>query len=84
VGRGPFLQAEGASRPTSHRLPPHGPGVTHPQRLADPSGRFHLEAASDESLTRSPELTGGFVLHTAVGAAGSAFSPGTRADGTPF
>ena len=42
-------------------------------------------AVSDESLTRSPELTGDFVPHTDVtGPGGAAFSPGTRADGTPF
>ncbi|MBN1770965.1 MAG: lamin tail domain-containing protein [Deltaproteobacteria bacterium] len=43
-----------------------------------------LAAAADESLTRSPERTGDFVPHTTVGADGAAFSPGTRADGTPF
>ncbi len=48
------------------------------------AGDCPLEAASDESLTRSPELTGEFVLHTTVGADGAAFSPGTHADGTPF
>lgn len=42
-------------------------------------------AQSDESLTRSPELTGSFVPHTDVtGAGGAAFSPGTHADGTSF
>jgi len=42
-------------------------------------------AQSDESLTRSPELTGSFVPHTDVtGAGGAAFSPGTHADGSPF
>jgi hypothetical protein len=42
-------------------------------------------AASDQSLTRSPDLTGDFVPHAeAPGANGAAFSPGTRADGTPF
>ncbi|HYP00997.1 MAG TPA: Ig-like domain-containing protein, partial [Pyrinomonadaceae bacterium] len=47
-------------------------------------------APSDQSLTRSPDAgtdsTGGdFVAHTLVrDAATRAFSPGTRADGTPF
>jgi hypothetical protein len=47
-------------------------------------------APSDQSLTRSPDAeigtTGGaFVAHsTATNAAGRTFSPGTRADGTPF
>jgi hypothetical protein len=42
-------------------------------------------AATDQSLTRSPELIGAFVPHTDVtGPGGAAFSPGTHADGTPF
>ncbi len=42
-------------------------------------------AQSDESLTRSPELTGSFVPHTeATGSGGAAFSPGTHADGSSF
>ncbi|HKR00189.1 MAG TPA: lamin tail domain-containing protein [Pyrinomonadaceae bacterium] len=47
-------------------------------------------SATDQSLTRSPDAevgtTGGsFVSHTtATNAAGRTFSPGTRADGTPF
>ena len=48
------------------------------------TGECAQAAASDESLTRSPELIGDFVPHTTVGAGGSAFSPGTRADGTSF
>jgi len=44
-----------------------------------------LQAASDESLTRAPDLTGAFVPHrTATGAAGAAFSVGTRVDGSAF
>jgi uncharacterized protein (TIGR03437 family) len=40
---------------------------------------------NDQSLTRSPDITGNFVQHTAATAAGSRrFSPGTRAGGTPF
>ncbi len=47
-------------------------------------------AAADQSLTRSPDAepdsTGGaFIAHThATNAAARSFSPGTRADGTPF
>jgi len=47
-------------------------------------------APSDQSLTRSPDAAhasqgGDFIPHTqAVNAATRAFSPGTRADGTPF
>ena len=42
-------------------------------------------AASDESLTRDPDLTGDFCPHTqAQNAQGSIFSPGTRVDGSAF
>jgi len=42
-------------------------------------------AESDRSLTRDPDLTGGFVAHDeAPGAAGAVLSPGTRLDGTSF
>ena len=47
-------------------------------------------APGAQSLTRSPDADtgsagGGFVIHTtATNAAGRVFSPGTRADGTPF
>ncbi len=42
-------------------------------------------ASNDQSLTRSPDLTGPFVLHSqAQGSGGALFSPGTRIDGTPF
>jgi uncharacterized repeat protein (TIGR01451 family) len=53
-------------------------------------GTSGVSAPSDQSLTRSPDAevgtTGGsFVQHTsATNAAGRTFSPGTRADGTPF
>ncbi|HUU03137.1 MAG TPA: lamin tail domain-containing protein [Myxococcota bacterium] len=44
-----------------------------------------LAAATDASLTRSPDLTGDFVSHDqATGSNGAAFSPGTRLDGSPF
>ncbi len=61
-------------------------------RLLDADGRVvtavaygpgsGVAAASDTSLVRSPELTGPFVPHDQV--ALTAFSPGTRADGSPF
>jgi hypothetical protein len=42
-------------------------------------------AASDESLTRDPDLTGDFTPHSqATNASGAIFSPGTRVDGTSF
>jgi hypothetical protein len=42
-------------------------------------------AASDESLTRDPDLTGTFTPHTqATSASGAIFSPGTRVDGAAF
>jgi ribosomal protein L35AE/L33A len=48
-------------------------------------GSTGLSGDQNQSLTRSPDITGGFVLHTAaVGAAGRRFSPGTKVDGTPF
>lgn len=44
-----------------------------------------LAGASDESLTRSPEVTGDFVPHrAATGSSGAAFSAGTKVDGTAF
>ena len=40
---------------------------------------------SDQSITRSPDVTGGFVDHTAAaGSGGALFSPGTRVDGSAF
>jgi hypothetical protein len=42
-------------------------------------------AASDESLTRDPDLTGAFTPHTqATNASGAIFSPGTGTDGSSF
>ncbi|HEX8652981.1 MAG TPA: lamin tail domain-containing protein [Pyrinomonadaceae bacterium] len=44
-----------------------------------------IDADNDQSITRSPDITGGFVQHkSATGSGGRAFSPGTRVDGTPF
>ena len=48
-------------------------------------GATGLEGDRDQSLTRAPEVTGDFVPHkSATGAGGRAYSPGARADGTPF
>jgi uncharacterized protein (TIGR03437 family) len=44
-----------------------------------------LAGDQNQSLTRSPDITGGFVEHTAAaGAGGRKYSPGTRTDGSPF
>ncbi|MEM1182319.1 MAG: lamin tail domain-containing protein [Acidobacteriota bacterium] len=46
---------------------------------------YGAEGGNNQSLTRDPDLTGGFVQHTtATGAGGSLFSPGTLVDGTDF
>lgn len=43
------------------------------------------EGGNNQSLTRDPDLTGGFVLHSTVAdAAGALYSPGAETDGTPF
>jgi uncharacterized protein (TIGR03437 family) len=43
------------------------------------------DGGASQSLTRSPDITGSFVLHTAaLNANGRKFSPGLRIDGTPF
>ncbi len=48
-------------------------------------GSTGLDGSSSQSLTRSPDVTGSFVLHTAaLNANGRKFSPGLRTDGTPF
>ena len=48
-------------------------------------GATGLSAGSNQSLTRSPDITGAFTGHlSATGAAGRPFTPGTRVDGTPF
>jgi uncharacterized protein (TIGR03437 family) len=48
-------------------------------------GTTGLSGDNDQSLTRSPDITGSFVQHTtAAGAQGRRFSPGLRVDGTPF
>ena len=48
-------------------------------------GLTGLDGGASQSLTRSPDITGSFVLHTAaVNANGRKFSPGLQTDGTPF
>jgi hypothetical protein len=48
-------------------------------------GSTGLNGDNGQSLTRSPDITGNFVQHTAAtGSGGRIFSPGTRVDGTPF
>jgi uncharacterized protein (TIGR03437 family) len=48
-------------------------------------GASGLQGDNNQSLTRSPDITGAFVQHTAAtGANGRRFSPGLRTDGTPF
>ena len=43
------------------------------------------EGNANQSITRSPDISGAFVPHsTAAGSGGSLFSPGTRVDGFPF
>ena len=44
-----------------------------------------MEALTDESMTRQPDISGPFIGHTwAAGSPDALFSPGTRADGTSF
>ena len=48
-------------------------------------GNTGLDGDNNQSLTRSPDVTGAFVQHTAAaGANGRAYSPGLKVDGTPF
>lgn len=48
-------------------------------------GSTSLEGDNNQSLTRSPDVTGAFVQHTAAaGANGRRYSPGLKVDGTPF
>lgn len=42
-----------------------------------------LDFGADQSITRSPDIDGNFTLHTTANPA-SAYSPGTRADGSSF
>jgi hypothetical protein len=42
------------------------------------------EGSADQSITRSPDITGGFVKHSQAAGSIGLFSPGTRVDGRPF
>jgi hypothetical protein len=43
------------------------------------------EGNANQAITRSPDISGGFVQHsTASGSGGSLFSPGARVNGSPF
>jgi hypothetical protein len=43
------------------------------------------EGGANQSITRSPDMTGGFTTHsTAPGSGGALFSPGARVNGAPF
>lgn len=59
--------------------------------LADHNGdivaeyTYGSEAADNQSITRDPDVSGPFIKHSvATGSGGALFSPGTKADGTPF
>lgn len=45
---------------------------------------IHYSGATDQSETRSPDLTGNFTNHTTADPKGTSFSPGTRIDGFSF
>lgn len=46
---------------------------------------YGSEGGNNQSLTREPDITGSFVLHSDAAASGGAlYSPGTMLDGTPF
>ncbi|MFZ1400454.1 MAG: lamin tail domain-containing protein [Candidatus Promineifilaceae bacterium] len=46
---------------------------------------YGSEGGNDQSITRDPDITGGYVQHSTAAASGGAlFSPGTQLDGAPF
>ncbi|HEV8188856.1 MAG TPA: Calx-beta domain-containing protein, partial [Pyrinomonadaceae bacterium] len=48
-------------------------------------GSTGLDGGNSQSLTRSPDITGGFMQHrAAAGDNGGSYSPGLRLNGTPF
>ncbi|MDX6611940.1 MAG: hypothetical protein QOD75_1126, partial [Blastocatellia bacterium] len=47
-------------------------------------GSTGLDGNADQSLTRSPDLTGNFTLHGSAPGNNGAFSPGTKLTGAPF
>jgi hypothetical protein len=61
--------------------------LKRPDGMAVLTLSYALEAGDNQSITRSPDITGSepLVRHSqAVGSAGALFSPGTRLDGTLF
>ncbi len=53
--------------------------------VADTLTYGSAEGNADQSITRSPDITGAFVPHsTAPGSGGRLFSPGARVNGSPF
>ena len=47
-------------------------------------GSTGLDADENQSLTRAPDITGAFALHSAASDGARSFSPGTQLTGTPF
>lgn len=47
-------------------------------------GSTGLDADENQSLTRAPDLTGAFALHSAASNGARSFSPGTQLTGAPF
>ncbi|MEM7017861.1 MAG: Calx-beta domain-containing protein, partial [Pseudomonadota bacterium] len=45
---------------------------------------YGTAGGNNQSLTRAPDLTGGLVQHSGVGAGGALFSPGIKIDGSNF
>lgn len=60
--------------------------VRDPQGATVASVTFgSAEGNANQSMTRSPDMTGGFLTHsTAQGSGGALFSPGARVNGMPF
>ena len=55
------------------------------ENLVPYGGSTGLDGNANQSLTRSPDVTGGFTMHqSASGSGGAAFSPGTRTNDSPF
>ena len=46
---------------------------------------YGSDADNNQSITRSPDITGGYAIHTeAIGSEGKLYSPGTKTDGSLF
>jgi len=53
--------------------------------MVQAAASYGSEGGNNQSLTRDPDVSGPFVLHTiATGSGGALFSPGTRVDGSTF